>query len=348
MLIGLQYLRAFAAIIVVFFHLIISGVFHDRWFNEYPGLIQIGNLGVDVFFVLSGFIITYSIYHKKEIVSKRKFLLLRIIRIYPMYWFYTLLLLLIFLSPVTKSFSFDLLYTFKSMLLFPTYNAEGELYPLLIVGWTLVCEMYFYLIFCVNKSSNKWKSLIGVCVTFIVILIIAKFFLTNSAITAFLAQPIFFEFVIGMLLYNLYSHQRGYYLINKAKYLIRVIAVATFIILLFYWKELGLYRGILSANFATFALLSAISIPSKEGNIISRFFILVGDASYSLYLSHIIFVMFITGLWKRNILLPVHGFEFVYFTFCIILCIVFSIISYLFLEKKINRAGSIWAKKYLK
>lgn len=347
MLIGLQYLRAFAAIIVIFFHLSVSSVFHDRWFNSYPGLVQIGNLGVDIFFVLSGFIITYSIYNKKEVTSKTRFLLLRIIRIYPMYWLYSLTTLLIFLSPITKSFSFDLFYIFKSMLLFPTYNSEGRLYPILIVGWTLVCEMYFYLIFCLTKSSDKWKTFIYVFFSFTIILIFCKWFFPVNAITQFLSQPIIFEFVIGMFLYNLYSHPNGHYLINRTKRLIRAIAIINFIVLLCYWNELDIFRGILAANFAAFSLLSVISI-SKKDTIVSNFFVLVGDSSYSLYLSHIILLMFVSGLWKRNILLPPAGYEFLYFVIIILMCVLFSILSYKFIEKKINIKGSYLVKKYYK
>lgn len=344
MLVGLQYLRAFAAVLVVFFHLIISAVFNDRWFSDYPGLIHIGQIGVDIFFVLSGFIITYSMYNRKSMGSKVQFILLRIIRIYPMYWLYSLAVLIVFLSPFTKAYTFDFLYFLKSMLLFPTYNAEGGLYPLLIVGWTLVCEMYFYLIFCACRSSNKWKSLVYVFFSFLFIFIFAKYFLSSNAITEFLSQTIFFEFTAGMLLYNLFSHHKGYELIHKAKFLIRLIAISNFIILLCYWDELNAFREILNASFSIFALLSVLSIRKNKDNIISKFFISVGDASYSLYLSHLLFVMVITGLWKRGILLPAHGHEIFYFLFVIFICITFSILSYRLIEKNINSIGSNFVK----
>ena len=90
-----QVLRGFAAIAVLLYH---TGVYAGIYFNNPIYFFENGNLGVDFFFTLSGFIITYI--HLKDIKARGRvkvFLVKRFVRIFPFYWM--ILLVVIALDP---------------------------------------------------------------------------------------------------------------------------------------------------------------------------------------------------------------------------------------------------------
>jgi peptidoglycan/LPS O-acetylase OafA/YrhL len=91
--ISIQYLRAIAAFMVVLVHLSLQ---EQKIFSQEPllGIFQVGTAGVDIFFVISGFIMMLILFKKKE---KKIFLKKRIIRIYPIYWIYLSLIMLVIL-----------------------------------------------------------------------------------------------------------------------------------------------------------------------------------------------------------------------------------------------------------
>jgi peptidoglycan/LPS O-acetylase OafA/YrhL len=78
-LVSIQYLRAFAAIMVVYYH-----IFSNRVAEHWGAGRDIGLSGVDIFFVISGFIMWTSTSHQRGGVAK--FLKRRIFRVYPLWW----------------------------------------------------------------------------------------------------------------------------------------------------------------------------------------------------------------------------------------------------------------------
>lgn len=141
---NVQALRGVAVLLVVFFHLhglestFVEGV------RLLPDLCRAGRGGVDLFFVISGLVMVVSTRGRSGRPGEPgRFLLRRGLRIYPLYWFYSILSLSVFLLPagsVTAAWNeVDLL---PSFLLWPQ-----EKPPLLGVGWTLWHELYFYAVF---------------------------------------------------------------------------------------------------------------------------------------------------------------------------------------------------------
>jgi exopolysaccharide production protein ExoZ len=152
MLYNLQCLRFFSAAAVALFHIL--GKNHTD--IQFP----IGQVGVDIFFVISGFIMVF-ITEKRE-QSGGDFFLHRLTRVAPPYWFVTLILATgLFFIPSAFSesvFSWPQLVTSLLFWPYPHYPISDEAYPLYSPGWTLNYEFFFYTIFAVAMAiSWKWR-----------------------------------------------------------------------------------------------------------------------------------------------------------------------------------------------
>lgn len=135
---SVQILRAIAANMVVLNHIWeIEHKFHPGH-QVLPSLLErFGTWGVQMFFVISGFVIILAA--RRETAGV--FILSRVTRIYPAYWFYTTVLLAGYLvAPQILADRSDVS-LLGSYMLWPT-----GAFPLLVVGWTLIHEMYFYLV----------------------------------------------------------------------------------------------------------------------------------------------------------------------------------------------------------
>lgn len=151
---NLQALRAFAALNVVLFYII--GVANNYGYsvNALEVLSEWGSNGVDLFFVISGFIMVNIQNIKNK--SPVSFIYDRLIRIAPTYWMLTLMfVLLAFITPSKLMVSqnptiFEILQSlsFTSQLL-------SNKYPVLYVGWTIEIEMLFYVIFAISLAAKK-------------------------------------------------------------------------------------------------------------------------------------------------------------------------------------------------
>jgi exopolysaccharide production protein ExoZ len=143
---GVQCLRLVAALLVVFTH----STFYagERLVPGFPVWSR-GTLGVDIFFVISGLVMWVSAGHLAGSDAAKSFLLKRAKRIVPLYWLITTFKLLILLAApaVVLHAAIDWDYIAKSYFFIPAFNVEGKIEPLLGVGWTLIFEVFFYLIF---------------------------------------------------------------------------------------------------------------------------------------------------------------------------------------------------------
>lgn len=160
MIVTIQYLRAVAALMVLGYHLTFIEVKygHD---GPWLGWLGFGHLGVDLFFLISGFVMACTTLPRAHGFYWRGFLWRRFVRIYPVYWVYFALAGLAYaLNPGMVNSSSgappDML---RSFFLLPA--PEGTL-PLLAVSWTLTFEVYFYLVFCLLVALLREQALKGV------------------------------------------------------------------------------------------------------------------------------------------------------------------------------------------
>lgn len=158
---NIQALRGVAVLLVVLFHLKAIEKKYGGNNTILPDFFDFGIFGVDLFFVISGFIMVVVTKGKFQ-NTKQAFLFLyhRASRIYPTYWVYSILVLVVLIirpSLVNNSQGnqTDIL---ASFLLWPS-----ETLPLVMVGWTLIHEMYFYLgffiILLMAPEKNVLKAL---------------------------------------------------------------------------------------------------------------------------------------------------------------------------------------------
>lgn len=281
---SLQAIRAIAAAFVMFFHgtAIIQT---DLGYRFLDNIFTPGFCGVDIFFVLSGFVIFYTTAGKNY--TPRYFLEKRIIRIFPIYWLITVLLVAVhFIEPSPgQDYKGNLETIFKSLILFPQED------PVIGVAWTLSDEMFFYLIFALS-FLKKPISLLWIFVCWIAIILflqISGLHSTNYIVTS-LVDPVIINFAMGCViawLYRKYPNFNYYRLFIIAGMLLFVFSWWSF----YYLNVISIYKHISSGGYnrvILFGIPTAIFIFGILYSRISvnKLLVFLGDASYSLYLIH--------------------------------------------------------------
>jgi peptidoglycan/LPS O-acetylase OafA/YrhL len=299
---SLQALRAFAALAVVAHHSLRAVTVNaDPQLNlpaptliSSQSLVDIGSVGVDVFFILSGFLMVFI---STPYVEKSKtfgdFILQRAIRIWPMYVVATTLYLsLNIVAHLAKGdgLPFDASpVRLLSYVFIPTFNASGLLQPILGVGWTLNYEVMFYLVFTLALAVRGAMLLPLLALILSLVFVLGLLLPGDTAAHVFLANPILFEFLLGAACAKLYLTGHLWRLPAIATLLAGIILLAAFAWLPSESDYRVFYRGIPSLLIFAGVLLLDRSIRWPN------WWIFVGDASYSIYLFHIIFVYQIAG-----------------------------------------------------
>jgi exopolysaccharide production protein ExoZ len=204
MLVQLQYLRAIAALLVVYFHSVLQVTKVNDSFDWQFRLF--GETGVDIFFVLSGFVMWLTTAGRH--ISPLEFYRRRIKRIVPLYWLATIFSAVVALvaPSILKSTVFNLPHLLASLLFLPWRNtAEPDLImPVVVPGWTLNYEMFFYFVFgllLLIPEKQRLYALFGAMTAIILACHLSPF--QNTA-TIFYGDAIIYEFLGGVVLAKLY------------------------------------------------------------------------------------------------------------------------------------------------
>lgn len=276
---GIQALRMLAAFLVVCTHS--TFYTHERLDKAQFVWLQ-GTRGVDIFFVISGFVMIYA--SRKLIASPggwRKFAISRIVRIVPLYWLVTTLkvLALLVAAGIVLHAKLHFVNVLCSYLFLPAMNGDGKIDPLVNVGWTLNLEMLFYVLFTLALflRANVFKF-VGVILA---LLSIGAYFRQPSwPAAAFYLNSMVLEFFFGMMIAKVCL--RGTYCPRKAS--VWLLACG-FALLLLPPLEWNLPKAVISGLPACLMVWSAASLGSME-SFVPRFVLYLGDASYSIYLIH--------------------------------------------------------------
>jgi exopolysaccharide production protein ExoZ len=255
-LLSIQYLRAGAALAVVLFH---------AWHGFF-----IGQAGVDVFFVISGFVM-WTVTAKP--VGPGEFLMHRLVRIVPLYWIATVLM------AVHQRASFA--DTIQSLLFWPYRNTTGEVWPVLVQGWTLNFEMFFYMVFAASLLIPRKFRLISLTAVLGVLAAAGLIHGDRPAIFWTWANPLHLEFLAGAWISEAWL--RGAVLSRRTGMAMLLVSLAGFAISAFgTTPEVG--RFIEWGLPAILLVAAAVSIESSRGVPAIGPLKLLGDASYSIYL----------------------------------------------------------------
>jgi exopolysaccharide production protein ExoZ len=303
-LLGVQYLRAAAAIMVAYLHLEIQLPQFSQFLVAH-GLIDSGRLksGVDIFFVISGFIM----YVTSREVGPGEFAARRIIRIVPLYWMLTLgLALALYLQPqLFRTTVLSVQFLLKSLFFIPYPNPgqNGDLAPLLVPGWTLNFEMFFYLIFTAVLFFRLRYRLVLSGLIFLIFYALGNFAAHDSShsLWVFYGSGQIFEFWLGMFIGHFYLQDR----LRIPRSVSFVLIVVGFALLLLNYQSApaalrSLGDGVLGFLVPSTAIVLGVVALERSGTTAYHWLpALLGDASYSLYLGHIFFLGFARALWPR-------------------------------------------------
>jgi exopolysaccharide production protein ExoZ len=276
-LLGVQALRAVAALMVVAYHAV------DQWTTHMPGYANRdywpnGSAGVDIFFVISGLVMTISVQrnaarpHAAWTFSKD-----RIIRIVPLYWIVTTLKILAVLAApelVTRT-TLDPLYVAGSYALLPVHDATGIIRPVLPVGWTLTYEMFFYIL--VAAALLLRAPLGRICIP--VLLAFAAFTFVLPAES--FADTIVVEFIFGIAIGNLIPRLQALPPAVGA-----VVGPVAFLLLATVPIGDGLARPLTWGIPAACIVAATVSTELSLRRHLPRWLLAAGNASYATYLTH--------------------------------------------------------------
>lgn len=294
---GIQYLRFVAALMVVLAHawqmVPIVGGGGSLVGPSFPG----GAAGVDLFFVISGFIMVYITSQRP--VGPGQFMLDRAARIAPPYWLITLLMaaVLIVAPSAFRSASFDIATLIASLLFIPwPSTAVPGTAPLLQIGWTLNYEMLFYAIFALAMLIAREHRIV-IAAGAILALVSMQLFIPNDSndFFQFYSSTIMIEFVFGMAIALVLQR----YPVSP-----RLVAAALPVALAIWLYSLSFDVGRLSQmRFLIWGLPAALVVASiaaldlRSTVPLNRTLLLLGNASYAIYLTHLFPLGAVRKVW---------------------------------------------------
>jgi len=289
MISGIHLLRGLAAFLVLIYHI----YYVSKIYVEYNiRLFEVLYIGVDIFFVVSGFVMFFILRRGLDKASlseyRIKFIRDRFFRIVPLYWFSTIVFFLannlLYNNDSQKTFS--LLELVKSLLFIP-YGSDGIVSPpVLGVGWTLNYEVLFYLVIFIALLITRH-------VFSVVTMIFAGFMLLGlfdnyhgSIYITYISNPIIIEFLLGALIANLYIMNKCWLKITAVALILTPAALFVFGLEHFsIASQRALIAGSVSGFLVSIALLAS-SEPFMKFSIENRLFYFLGSSSYIMYLIH--------------------------------------------------------------
>jgi exopolysaccharide production protein ExoZ len=269
-LVTIQYLRAASASLVVLFH---AG-------RNYDISIPVGEGRISLFFIVSGFIFWWITTGSKS--SPRIFLLRRLARLVPLYWVVTLILFLGSTLGLSHHAPISPGHLIQSLLFIPHADPRsGQIFPVLIPGWTLVYEMFFCFIFAALLWVNERRRLLVGTLVFGGLATVGVILRPTDAIAFTYTNEILIEFLAGVWLAYLWP--RIHLTKVMAIAILAVGIVLSFVALKFQSSlPFALYSGVP----ALVTVIGALGL-ERAGWPPVKWLKGLGDSSYSIYLWHI-------------------------------------------------------------
>jgi exopolysaccharide production protein ExoZ len=338
-LLGVQILRGLAATLVLIHHVLEES--QPLFGGHIPApLVLFGANGVDLFFVISGFIMYYT---NRDRFGRRgapiDFFTRRVIRIVPLYWLCTLVIVLMHWSGLYVSKVITFASLGASLLFLPNANI------VLGVGWTLNYELYFYSIFAFWLLAGTGRAgIVGVLSSISLVIVISQL-LSPGVVRDFLSDPISLEFCFGFALAVAFT--KGY-VSHRLAWWALLIGAAGLVVGTWFGPSVGtaglapeirfLFWGVPAA-----AILVSALFVSQVKTFTGRCLVLLGDASYSIYLTHAFVMTAYALVLKRHVLpdLP----RAVWMLMPVVVSLAIGLMTYRWIEHPLNERLKVWWKK---
>lgn len=308
MIIPVQYLRGIAALMVVYHH--ISFQLAKAQSDVVLPLAGLGAAGVDIFFVISGFIMWITT--RSAGLTPAQFLHRRIIRIVPLYWAVTAFLFAVayFLPDLLGATEFNPVHALLSLFFIPAQHPriDGEILPFFIQGWTLNYEMFFYAVFALAMAVNRAAMFAIIALALGAFAAAGLVWTPENAILKFYASTLLFEFIGGMALGWLYLRYPcapwplGWFLIALGA----AALLATGLTGYAFGPNGAAPERALAWGLPGLAIVAgAVYLAGPRRSEGTGLFWALGASSYALYLTHLITLPALSLLWRKSLL----GFE---------------------------------------
>ncbi|PGZ98150.1 hypothetical protein COE51_12125 [Bacillus pseudomycoides] len=322
----IQASRAIVPLLVLTFHM--SFVVNEHFNYNFLNLTKLEQIGgADYFFVLTGFMIFYVYF--KDIGNKEKFrpfLIKRFIGIYPFYWIVTCIVcVFFFFIPVGYGYSHSVKTILGSLSLFPWQED-----PIIYSAWSLRYNIFFYLIFsCLIFSKGKTlRYLIGLWITLILFINLSDIEIENYLIS-FIFNKVNLNFVLGCCCAYIslkfpIKHGKLFVTLGVSGYIFTWITVLN--------DLMQLDTFIMYSISAMFLILGLVSFDMNKNVRIPKIFNYLGNASFSIYLTHPPFLGLIAIIINK---LGIHDLigNLLSTLLCILIAIVMGCLAHSFIEK---------------
>ena len=350
-LFSLQGLRGVAVLGVVLFHMMSVEAKYYGGEILLPSWLDFFQLGVDLFFIISGFVmVIVSRGRFQDGVQSQRFLFNRLSRIYPTYWLYFFLTLAVYLlQPGMVNSSHGSSNLLMSFLLLPSDKVL-----LVMVAWSLVFELWFYLVFTVLMClRERWLPLLLMAWALVLLLFNGGWDWHDYAPSLqIMLHPYALEFIAGaalaLLFYSRHSARIPTIVVLGALALIVVPGIALIGLLRLFDSE-GVMRMLLVGTVFG-GLVFSLALLERRGLLrMPKFWVAVGDMSYTIYLSHLLVLGVIgrvwqwLGAWSQS---PWDNLGFVSLMFIAVLC--YSWVGYHCFEKPVLDRATRFCKRHFR
>lgn len=277
-LVNVQYLRAIAALIVAVTHAAADvGSLHGLEIGYWIP----GPFGVEIFFVISGFIICHANLGRTGLDAVKRFARGRFWRIAPFYWLCTTLYLVIAMvaDRVLNRGALTPGYVAASYAFFPFPATDGRMSPAYALGWSLNFEVFFYTLFALGMFFHPRSALIGLTLTMVALALSHKYMPEQTALH-FWTAPFVLEFLVGVWIAQ--AAKSFVWRASSAAFWPLTITLVIVSALAFNGTEPGVsWWSISLASALVIVGVFTRSAPDMFGAMAA-----IGNASYSLYLLH--------------------------------------------------------------
>jgi len=359
MLINIQFLRMVAAMLVVFYHTSAhvgsagaeQGVFFAL--SEASGF-----AGVDIFFVISGFIMAHTSFSASGVTGGWAFLRRRAARIYSGYWPFFLLAIALF-AWMDQQYLQDAR-LLRSAILWPAY-------PLLIaVSWTLIFEMFFYLLFTliIILTDQRRMLLLGCLLVLMSMVACYSQFVRHAydpgqleyktVAEYYMLSPYLLQFLGGALLAGLLRRPAIW---QTPAWGIGLLLLGSGLFLTGGWINNHYFSGAIEQGYTVFWRVLVFGVPALlilAGLVRMdqcglrapvKFSLLTGGASYAIYLSHTLILAGMQKLGFNDYAAGLGGWAMQAAYFGLMAAILaYSVLHYRFIERPLHRQFKRWLR----